>query len=535
MKKYKLLNGIILLATSFALSSCELLKGDGTKIGITSQNDSSYTVSSSSKTSVSSNPSSSSEQSIIELNGAVKKSVSYTMQDFKNTLTPDVDDVYVLVVPFSLSFAKDSSNYSLTPWSSSNISFIENNYFGTNTGVTAINDKKWPTFGEFYSSASHNTISIKGLVTDVYGVTSETKISSLDNSYDTLYSLFDTLVQTVQRDHSDIDWSLYDRNNDGALDAVHFISNFNSATWSDTFWPHMSSTNLSPSSTHLIPNTYSLSSLEHFENSLTAIHEQGHMFGLDDYYDYASSNKYDFIGHADMQNENIFDWNSFSKLETGWATPTVITGEEDEVTVTLSAASLNGDCLLVPANYDTWNGTAFDEYFLFELFSPVGNNETSWAYYERQHGSLGDYGVRAYHVNANLFGYYNNKLYHLEVPDNRTYTYVGHYCTNSTSYTDYYGDNATYFTGLSEYDNYPLLSLVSAQDGKRFMTKSSNAYLQEADLFKQGDVFTFENAKYSLKKGGEVQTKMNNGESWNYSITFDEMSKEQMTVTIRKI
>ncbi len=229
-----------------------------------------------------------------------------------------------------------------------------------------------------------------------------------------------------------------------------------------------------------------------------------------------------------MQDINWFDWNSFSKLVTGWANPTVITGEKDSVTVTLNDAATSGDCLLVPADYSDFNNSPYDEYFLFELFSPKGNNELPWTVLN-SYSDLGNYGVRAYHVYGKAYGLdsdgYAYELFDEDGSPVKGFTSIISAACNSASSEDYGGDVT--------YDDYPLLSLVSKKNPSKYLKRNSS-YLSSEDLWHEGDTFTWESGKYAIKKGGGAASTMVDGDTFPYEITFDEMNKDSMTVTVSK-
>ena len=278
---------------------------------------------------------------------------------------------------------------------------------------------------------------------------------------------------------------------------------------------------------------YSISAINHVYDCVTAIHEQGHIFGLDDYYDYSDSGV-DYIGYADMQSYNMFDWNSFSKFSVGWISPYVVTGPTE---LTIQAASINGDCIVVPANPDTFNNSAFDEYFLIELFSPYGNNVvnypkngtyqgSTWDYYCNNFEDLGDYGVRMYHVNAQTYRWTGSGFVEFNQHVTNQYVYIP---TDNDGYN--YSGRSSYFT---DWANYKELAIIQQGGVDTFGSTSSSArhFLSEDDLFHQGDVFTFNAYKQFLTKNNTVPSTMNNGETFPYKITFTAMSATQTTVKI---
>lgn len=473
---------------------------------------------------------SSSESSEEPLPGAIKKSVKYTTTDFDNSYTPNEGEISVLVVPISLKTAKDASRYRFSTFSSTFLSKVNENYFGTDGGAIYNGSKEdWFTFKEYYETTSFGKLSINGMVAPVFNAPSTTSISQIlaqgdEDDMPLLYNLFDLATDALQRNNPDLDWSKYDRNNDGYFDAVHFISDYYGAQWSDALWPHMWQVNREALTDRKRANVYSLSSIEHFTDALTAIHEQGHMFGLQDYYDYSDTN-YDFIGYVDMQSSDIFDWNAFSKLTTGWATPTIITGSEKETTVTLSSSAINGDCLIIPADYSTWNGTAYDEYFLVELFSPENyNNYISNKYWSLRYEDLG-YGAKIFYVNANAVGYFNGSDAPEQIDEPKGQPDLFGTAANNS------GDYRDYDVGLEEYQESPLLTLMSKRNPGKF-AKANQPTLTKSDLFVTGDTFNFSKAKNSILKGGKEATTMFNGESWDYQIEFDYVGSTEMTVTV---
>ena len=159
-----------------------------------------------------------------------------------------------------------------------------------------------------------------------------------------LFNLIEEAVSWIQDNDETINWSEYDLNQDGCIDNIHLITNYVSTDWGNSLWPHMSSAHRAGTLERPGVNVYSISSTGFVVNPITAIHEQGHIFGLDDYYDYTDQEQgIDYIGGLDMQSHNVFDWNSFSKLCMGWVKPYVVNGEAKKTKITIKAASLNGD------------------------------------------------------------------------------------------------------------------------------------------------------------------------------------------------
>lgn len=496
-----------------------------------SSSESQTSISSSSEEQSSSEESSSSEPQPL---GYVKVDhMSFVNSDLDSAYAPAIGDVKMLVIP--IAFQGNTGNgYSsqIQNWTSTKLSNMYGYYFGESNSLSS-----------YYATASFGKMNLTGMVSDVYPNTTYTVKAILeDDSMDTLWDMMDEALAWVMDNNPSIDWSEYDLNEDGNIDNIHLITNYSSNKWAENLWPHMYYTRRSHSGEHLGINVYSISGLSFVNNSVTAIHEQGHIFGLQDYYDYSNDGQspIDYIGGLDMQSHNVFDWNSFSKLSTGWVEPYVVTGEAETTTITLNSASLTGDCIIIPADYSTWNGSAFDEYFLVELFTKYGNNVKDWSKYS---GALGAGGVRLYHVDARAYGSnqrvsYNNQLLVVDdmeeqeinsVEDVSKWNYTTLGANNCSDWRDYEG-------GIEQLANHPLLSIVQ-RGGDFTFAKNNNDHktLNATDLFKNGHKFTFEEYSHFLNKDRTSSSTMDNGEIFPYEISFSNFSQEHITVTITKV
>jgi len=459
--------------------------------------------------------------------------ISYIQTDLDDSISPSKGNVKVLIIPIIL-----KGNY-IDEWTTSRLSQIDGYYFGTDTTKMSLK--------MYYETASFGQMNVSGTVSDPYTENSSSLTSDLieaDSSMSKVFQLIANAVSWIKSAHPEINLDEYDLNDDGAIDNIHLITNFNTDTyasetgnqvWSTPLWPHKYQTSDS-SGTKLSPvaNVYSISAINHVWDCVTAVHEQGHIFGLDDYYNYGDSD-IDYIGHADMQSSNIFDWNSYSKFTVGWISPYVVTGETE---VTLQAASINGDCLVIPANPSTFNNSAFDEYFLLELFSPYGNNATNypsrgtyygraWDVYNASCDDLGDYGVRLYHVSSQIYEYTGSGFSPI---DTAGYTSWMYQPTDNNEYS--YAYRSSYFADWADYKQ---LAIIQQGGTDTFGNAGSRQYLNGDDLFHQGDVFTFNNYKHFLSKSGAAVTAMDNGETFPYKITFTSMSATNVTVKIENL
>ena len=438
--------------------------------------------------------------------------------DLDNAYAPAMGTVKILVIPITLSGSWTDT------WTASRVSQLDGYYFGDDP----------LSLKNYYETASFGQMNVSGMVSEIYTETSDsltTNTIMADTSYNKLFTLIERAVSYIENQHPDIDFSEYDLNDDGCLDNVHLITNFNTSTyesqtgnnpWATPLWPHKYQTGQSGTLSKPKANVYSISANNHVHDAITAIHEQGHIFGLNDYYDYGYTGV-DYVGSADMQSSNMFDWNSYSKLTVGWVSPYVVS---DECEITIGSASKTGDCLIIPANNSTFSRSAFDEYFLIELFTQDGNNAKFTDEYKSYCDFTGKYGVRLYHVDSRVFKYNgsfvesDDKSQTLYAPmDNDSYDYDG---------------RSSYF---NQFRDYKLLTLIQRGKTDTFGQEGSGYrhYLTTADLFKQGDVFTFGDYDHFLSKQHSAKTKMDNGETFPYQITFTAMSNDNVTIKIDRV
>jgi len=514
MKK-KLITSVITLVSLVGLTSCDLFN-----FSLNSVPDSATTV-----------------QVIDNKNveGFTKTHLNKNIQGFNRYYSESLGNQRVLIVPIHL--ASDSilgsSAYSGT-WTTSILNEVNDMIFDTTDPES---------FVSYYSQASFNRLHLEGEVTKVYNSSYTTTELANDDSMSKIYDMFDKALEWVDQTDDAVNIRTdYDQNQDGYIDNVHFIIDGNDQnSWESPIWPHMSQTGNAPAAAGAFPtvNTYSLSNLGHLSDAYTTIHEQGHIFGLQDYYNYTplgSSRFYngvlDYVGSADMQDNGMFDWNAYSKMNMGWIDPYYFDGSVDSATITIEPSATSGDVILVGQN---WNGTAFDEYLTLELFTKAGNNRFAWdKEYPLESGqSLGQGGVRVSHVDSRVATYTGGSSL-TPVDDYATSNYGNYYLRYSNSYdsNDYYGYKFN--------DNYHLLQVIQAGGVNEFgkihnsydSTDYAKAFLSQADLFQTGDVFSMQDY------GDEFfynKTKLNDGDDFPYSISFDQVSSDSATITITKI
>jgi M6 family metalloprotease-like protein len=443
--------------------------------------------------------------------GFSKMVLNATAQDLNRDYSESLGNQNVLIVPIHVSDIEEDSS-----WDEDELEELDDLIFNEDDPFSYVS---------YYKTASNGRLIMSGEVSDIY--TTEYTKDELENSWTYIYDMFANAVEWIDENDSTVDIDTdYDQNDDGYIDNIHFVLDATSDVWGSNLWPHMSQTGNSPSTGDELPsvNTYSLSNTDHLTDAYTTIHEQGHIFGLQDYYNYSSlyddqgnSLYVDYVGFLDMQSNTCFDWNVYSKMNMGWVDPYYFDGTQDSATIEIGPAASTGDCIVVGTD---WNGNAFDEYITLELFADEGNNSLFWSDYSYY---IGDGGVRISHVDSRMV---NNRWQDVDDFDGTDSSYYLKY-SNSVDSSDCYG--------YSFNDDYHLLQVIQANGTDTFTKPTRNYYdlfMNQDDLFQTGDTF-------SMDEYGEEffanKTTLNNGDEFPYEISFDNVSTDSATITITKI
>ena len=173
-----------------------------------------------------------------------------------------------------------------------------------------------------------------------------------------------------------IDFSKYDNDGDSIIDCLYIIYSKDIDYKYGKFWWAYNYYYLED---HLFDKVFPYSYVfagydflfeEGYKGGLstkTYIHETGHLFGLNDYYDYDTTKGYNKggLGGADMMDYNVGDHNPFSKLSVGWIDVVQLVTLDDlkSLTLNLRPYSIFGDVLMICDNYNDKLGI-FQDYFL---------------------------------------------------------------------------------------------------------------------------------------------------------------------------
>ena len=293
---------------------------------------------------------------------------------------PSIGDVNVLVVPVNFI----SKNKTQAIWNEINSCF---NGTESQTG--------WESVKTYYQKSSYGKLNLSFTVTDWY--TPYNSMSYYEN-YNEPYDDGSTTLMREILDYYDsyYDYSNFDSDNDNYIDGVWMVYNCPVDTTgdSDMWWAFSYVNQTDDKWDGLYAKYYAFAGYDflHEDRGLKIdttcmIHETGHMFGLDDYYNYKGDQTGGVYG-LDMMDEDIGDHGPISKILLGWVTPIVVT---ESKTISIDSFESSGDAILI-TNHEL--KTIYDEYFLIDYYTGTGVNN-----YHKPFGTNAR-GVRVYHVNA---------------------------------------------------------------------------------------------------------------------------------------
>ncbi len=325
------------------------------------------------------------------------------------------------------------------------------------------------------------------------------------------------IVEDVISSNPQMDFSPFDKDGNGYLDAVIFINSgdglgtpyllhSNAGAYHTRRYPTETAKELTLGSFGNLSWDFLFTGKDRsaIQNANTLIHEFSHCLGVEDYYDSTYSG-IDALGSYDMQCHNLGDWNPYSKLAAGWVASTRPTADDftqgDSATITLTSFAKTGACLLLPAESGAGE-SPFGEYILVDFFTPHGVNEQDAAVF----GLEDTCGVRIYHVNARYSGYsVDNQLYGIATVGNS----YGYMAKNFGIYT---------------------LELVQAGGDNTFTDLTNLRHdITKTDLFRTGDRFTTETYPEFFYQG-----KLDSGKSLGYEIAILEITEDAARIQITR-
>lgn len=439
----------------------------------------------------------------------------------KQIALPSVGESSLLVIPVQF---KGSSE-----WTTTKLDILNKGFFGEPS------DTAWQSVSSFYKASSYGKLSIVGEVSKVLSVNKtaseaakhmsgdehapdEIAVEAFRNisSSDPNYSYFNSLRKK------------YDKNEDGYVDSIVFVYSdhvdHENGFWAWVYWDSTEVKNL----VRPAVNSYLWMSFDFFVDSSyagygseidahTAIHETGHLLGLDDYYNYDKDSKFDPSGALEMQSFNIGDQNIYSKFALGWVNPYYVK-TNSSVSLKLRSSARYGDAIIIN---DDWNRNSMDEYLILEYYTPEGMNEHDSIFTYKPNGSKAnkmyrEKGFRIYHIDSRIAEVEIRGQFKQYVDELGRGTYVvGASNSKSRSYLP------------KEFaDAFKYLHLIESS-GKNTFKEGNIA--SNATLFKKGASFV---ASSEFFVNG---TKFNEGNEVGYKIEVTDCNDEYGAVTITKL
>ncbi len=495
--------------------------------------------SSASSSSVSSAATSSSVQATsFETGDLTKKEIKQTYVDYTENNCYPIDSAptegtcKVLVIPI---WFTDSNKYILTSSRENVREDIEAAYFGSSS------DTGWHSVKSYYEAESKGQLTIQGTVSEWYEIGKSVSTYAPESSLTKTETLATDAADWYFANHTDEKRSDYDSDGDGYLDAVMLIyaapdyatlDSDDSNLWAYCFWIQDSSVrNVSSPGVNTFfwasydfmygaeksfartGKAYGGGDTDHCAiDAHTYIHEMGHVFGLDDYYDYGA-NGYSPAAGFSMQDLNVGGHDPFSVMAFGWADPYIPT---ESCQITIGAFQHNHDLVLLTPSWNSVD-SPFDEYLLLELYTPTGLNQLDCTYAYSGYYPKGPSvpGIRVWHVDSRLTyvkkdGNFNESQLTADA-NYDCYYGVTAACSNTTGDEDY----GSPFGIKSDFDSYNLLQLIRNSSTASYFSKSE---LKTSDLFRDGDTFSMSSF------GGQFYNRglLNSGKSlgWSFSVSI---------------
>ena len=503
--------------------------------------------------------------------------LSQSYQTLNNKLTselsfycPSIGDVNLLVIPVKT--PGDKNDFVTDEIRNTIKSDIETAFFGDSEKLG------YKSVKNYYLESSFKKLNFSGKVTDWFDVAAHTdvkKYSEMTGSYDGSIAN-EILTKAVEwaKNTQDIDLNEFDKNSDGYIDAVYLIHDefdtetqvqyeiykysfyesetlnrsLENATWQNIYTQAEDGKDPVPSSFTWMSFASLYKGYAQYEDDLPnfdtllsnkistqpLLHEQGHLFGLEDYSS-VTHTSYHPLGKHSMMDLQVCDLDSYSKMVLGWVTPYVVYGTSE---ILLPKANFNDNCVIViPENFEEistlvenaianekisdfkYEFNPFSEYIMIDLYTPDGLNyqeafgETMYGYKASSNGS----GVRIYHVDSRIF-----KANVVESDLGISLTYVDGYEWNQKDL----GKNQMIFTPISnseieessyqlpyEFNDFDRIRLLEATQINTFSeggwTDYTTYFKSSSDPFEiETFGYRFFNANYTYNNGNLLPFKV---------------------------
>lgn len=219
----------------------------------------------------------------------------------------------------------------------------------------------------------------------------------------------------LKANSSDIDFSHFDSDNNGMIDAVVIVPTIKIGNpdesilqWAYRYWDITDNTygdNYCINDYLWCPYDFLYETDSGYDNGTTPTntytftHEFGHVLGAEDYYDASYTDKDVLLNGEDIMDSCFGDQNPYTKFNYGWLTSSNLITATDTVTLDLNAFENGGDTCIIANNWDATLG-CYQEYWVMMYYIKSGiNAKSNYSFSE---------GLVLYHVDAQLISYKYN-------------------------------------------------------------------------------------------------------------------------------
>lgn len=345
----------------------------------------------------------------------------------------------------------------------------------------------------YYYNISYGKLNLEFDVMDWYRLPKESKYyASLKqkNEYDERPGIAEIIKVVLHDLQKKINLKDYDSNNDGIIDCLYLIYNhpISYVGTDDFWWAYQYYFIYNNTYNNVSPYPYIFAGFNFlFEdgkscNARTLIHETGHLFGLEDYYDYDENVGFNQggLGGFDMMDATAGDFNPFSKMAVGWIDDPIIPdfSESNTARITIDSFEKSGDTILIPKNNFVAKNGMFQNYYLIML------NNSSSRIIKNQFKNITKDGIRIFEVNAELETIYD---------------------TNSDFSFEYYKYDNSY-TDLNIIN-----TIINDNGSEGYYNNKIYNYLcaSNNDIFDKLTDFSINNNKYSISIGNFDKDNLN--------------------------
>lgn len=216
----------------------------------------------------------------------------------------------------------------------------------------------------------------------------------------------------LKANSSDIDFSHFDSDNNGMVDAVVIVPTIKIGNpdesilqWAYRYWDITDNTygdNYYINDYLWCPYDFLYETDSGYDNGTTPTntytftHEFGHILGAEDYYDASYTDKDVLLNGDDIMDSYFGDQNPYTKFNYGWLTSSNLITATDTVTLDLNAFENGGDTYIIANNWDATLG-CYQEYWVMMYYTKSGiNAKSNYSFSE---------GLVLYHVDAQLISY----------------------------------------------------------------------------------------------------------------------------------